>query len=127
VSYESDLEHVERVTIEVARETMQEVEGGVADVDPFIRYNQFAAYSINFTVIMRGREFVNQYLLKHEFIKRLHRRYNAEGIIIPFPIQTLHSLDSRGLEIRQFVHHNGHEHAPAASAADGENDLQATP
>jgi small-conductance mechanosensitive channel len=127
VSYDSDLEHVERVTIEVARETMEEVDGGMPDVDPFIRYNQFAAYSINFTVIMRGKEFVNQYLIKHEFVKRLHRRYREEGINIPFPIQTLHSLDSRGLEIRQFVQHNGHNDAPPARAADGESDLQATP
>jgi small-conductance mechanosensitive channel len=127
VSYDSDLEHVERVTIDVAREIMEEVDGGMPDVDPFIRYNQFAAYSINFTVIMRGKEFVNQYLIKHEFVKRLHRRYREEGINIPFPIQTLHSLDSRGLEIRQFVHQNGHDEAPPARPADGENDLQATP
>lgn len=31
----------------------------------------------------------DQYLVKHEFIKRLHRRYAQEGIVIPFPIQTV--------------------------------------
>lgn len=29
------------------------------------------------------------YLVKHEFIKRLHRRFDREGIVIPFPIRTL--------------------------------------
>jgi small-conductance mechanosensitive channel len=33
---------------------------------------------------------VNKYLVRHEFIKALHKRYNAEGIEIPFPIRTVH-------------------------------------
>lgn len=45
--------------------------------------------SVNFTVILRAREFVNQYLIKHEFIKRLHARFEEERIAIPFPIRTL--------------------------------------
>ena len=89
VHYESDLENVERVTIEVGRETMKEVTGGVPSFDPFIRYHTFADFSINFTVILRAREFVDNYLIKHEFIKRLHKRYAQEGITIPYPIQAL--------------------------------------
>lgn len=92
VSYGSDLEKVERVTIEVAKEVMERLEeeiGFIEEFEPFIRYHTFAAYSINFTVILRVTEFVNQYLLKHEFVKALHKRYQQEGILIPFPIQTL--------------------------------------
>jgi small-conductance mechanosensitive channel len=90
VSYDSDLERVERVTIEVARETLQETQGGVKEFEPFIRYHTFSDFSINFTVILRAREYVDKYLITHEFIKRLHRRYQAEGIEIPFPIRTVH-------------------------------------
>ncbi len=89
VHYESDLEHVERVTVEVAREVLQTVEGGKRDFEPFVRFNTFGDSSIGFTVILRGEEFVNQYLIKHEFIKRLHKRFKQEGIVIPFPIRTL--------------------------------------
>jgi small-conductance mechanosensitive channel len=89
VAYDSDLEHVERVTREVAVAVELEVEGGVPSYEPLIRFHTFGDSSINFSVIMRGQEFVNQYLLKHEFIKRLHRRYNEEGIEIPFPIRTV--------------------------------------
>ena len=28
---------------------------------------------------------VDQYLIKNEFIKRLHARFNQERIVIPFP------------------------------------------
>jgi small-conductance mechanosensitive channel len=90
VSYESDLEKVEKVTIEVAKETLQEVEGGVKEFEPFIRYHTFSDFSINFTVILRAKEYVNRYLIIHEFIKRLHRRYRMEGIEIPFPIRTVY-------------------------------------
>ena len=90
VSYDSDLEKVEKVTIEVAKEVMREVFGGVPEFDPFIRYHTFSHSSINFTVILRGKEFVDQYLIKHEFIKRLHKCYKEEGIVIPFPQQTVH-------------------------------------
>ncbi|HCU24910.1 MAG TPA: mechanosensitive ion channel protein MscS [Deltaproteobacteria bacterium] len=90
VDYGSDLEKVERVTIEVAREVMKTVEGGVPDFEPFIRYHTFADSSINFTTILRGKDFVSQYLIKHEFVKKLQARYRREEITIPFPIRTLH-------------------------------------
>jgi len=90
VSYASDLAHVERVTIDVAREVMREVEGGVSTFEPFIRYNEFGDSSVNFTVILRGQEFTSQFLVKHEFVKRLHARYAAEAIEIPFPQRVVH-------------------------------------
>lgn len=90
VSYDSDLEKVEQVTIEVGKEVMREVTGGVPSFEPFIRYHTFGDSRIDFTVILRGQEFVSQYLLKHEFVKRLHARYKREGIEIPFPIRTLY-------------------------------------
>lgn len=89
VDYSSDLQHVERVVTDVGRDVMMEVQGGVVDFQPFIRYHTFGDSSINFTVILRAREFVDQYLIKHEFIKRLHARFNREGITIPFPIRTV--------------------------------------
>jgi len=93
VSYASDLEKVEQVTIEVAREVMKEVPGGIPEFEPFIRYHTFADFSINFNVVLRAREFIDMYPIKHEFVKRLHRRYGQEGIEIPFPIRTVHMIN----------------------------------
>jgi small-conductance mechanosensitive channel len=89
VSDGSDLGHVEAVTVDVASSVMREVPGGVPSFQPFIRYGAFGDSSITFTVIMRGAEVVDQHLLRHEFIKRLHERYRREGIVIPFPMRTL--------------------------------------
>ena len=89
VHYSSDLAHVERVTCEVGSKIMKEVAGGVSEFSPFIRYHTFADSSINFTVILRAQQFVDSFLIKHEFIKALSQRYNSEGIVIPFPIRAV--------------------------------------
>ncbi|RJP28260.1 MAG: mechanosensitive ion channel family protein [Candidatus Omnitrophota bacterium] len=89
VHYGSDLKKVEKITCEVASQIMKEVNGGVPGFEPFIRYHTFGDFSIGFTVILRCREFVDQYLVKHEFIKKLHERYAKEHINIPYPIRAI--------------------------------------
>lgn len=90
VSYDSDLGKVERVTVDVGKQVLKKVTGGVPEFDPFIRYHTFSDFSINFTVILRVKEFVDKYLVTHEFVKALHKRYKKEGIEIPFPIRTIY-------------------------------------
>jgi small-conductance mechanosensitive channel len=85
VSYSNDLDHVERVTLQVARETVRDIEAGITDFEPFIRYHTLNSYSVDFSVVMRVREYTDQFLLKHEFLKRLKARYERENISIPFP------------------------------------------
>jgi len=106
VSYDSDLKKVERITNEVGTEVMREAEGGVPEFEPFIRYHTFDDSSINFTVILRTKEYVGNYLIKHEFIKRLHERYNKEGIVIPFPITTIH-MEKENKELVNKIHEKG--------------------
>ena len=89
VHYKTDLGRAEEVAVEVAREVMREVKGGVPEFEPFVRFNAFGDSSVNFNVILRAREFVDQYLVKHEFIKRLHARFAKEGIVIPYPIRAI--------------------------------------
>lgn len=90
VAYGSDLEQVERVTIDVARDVQRTVQGAVETHEPFIRYNELGESGIKLSVILRVKEYTDQYLLKHEFVKRLYARYGKEGIVIPFPTRTLY-------------------------------------
>lgn len=98
VAYRSDLEHVERVTAEVGAKVMADVSGGVVDFEPSIRFHTFGESGIDFSVFLGALEFSDQYLIKHEFMKRLHRRYQAEGIEIPLPMRTvvLHQPEQPG-------------------------------
>ncbi|MBJ6623832.1 mechanosensitive ion channel family protein [Streptomyces griseoincarnatus] len=89
VSYDSDLEHVERVTKEVVADVMTEITGAVPEHEPAVRFHTFGDSRIGFTVILGVAEFSDQYRIKHEFIKRLHRRYREEGIRIPSPARTV--------------------------------------
>ena len=93
VCFDSDLEKVERVTQSVAQEVMKEVPGGVPEFEPAVRFHSFGDSSIQLKVALRAKNFSDQYLLKHEFIKRLQKRYQQEGIVIPFPVRTV-KMDS---------------------------------
>lgn len=98
VSYDSDLEKVEAVTVAVAREVLSEVEGGLTDEEPFVRFEEFADFSINFLLRVPVRDFIDQFLVRHVLVKRIHERYRDEGIEIPFPIRTVVMRDRESPE-----------------------------
>ncbi len=83
VGYGADLARVERVATEVGRETLHHVQGGIADFEPLVRFNTFSELGIKFNAVLRAKEVTDQHVLRHEFIKRLHRRFNEEGIDLP--------------------------------------------
>jgi small-conductance mechanosensitive channel len=94
VSYSADPEHVELVLTEEAMNALGEVPGLVgapeAD-DPFVRFIPgFGESSLDFTLICKVREFVDQYLVQHELRKRIFNRFKKEGIEIPYPHRTVY-------------------------------------
>lgn len=89
VAYGSDLDQVERVAKEVGGEVMREVTGGVETHEPVVRFASFGESSIGVNVILRTREFAQQYVIVSEFVRRLHARFGHEGIEIPFPVRTV--------------------------------------
>jgi small-conductance mechanosensitive channel len=97
VHYRSDLEKVERVAIEVGEEVLKRVPGGVPDFKPLVRFHTFGASSIDFTVVLRGREFTDNFVIKHEFIKALSARFAREDIVIPFPIVAVNTAQEAAI------------------------------
>lgn len=91
VHYNSDLDHVERVTLEVAREILVSHEWGVDDYNTFVLFTAFDSSSINLTVMLRAKEYFNRFWVKSAFIKALHKRYAEEGIVIPYPIRAINT------------------------------------
>lgn len=85
VAYGSDLALVERITLEVARETVAAGFGAVPDVDPVVRFNQFTPSGVELVLVVRASEFVDQFSLRHELVKRLYARYREAGISLGFP------------------------------------------
>ena len=91
VHYDSDLDYVEPVTLDVAREILKTHKWGVPNYETFVVFHTFDSSSINFTVMLRTREYFNRFFIKSEFIKALHKRYAQEGIVIPYPIRAVNT------------------------------------
>ena len=94
-SYESDLQHVEQVALEVAFLVQNTVPFGAKSTPPTMVFTQFADSGINFNVILRAERFTDSNRLRHEFIKALHARFNQEGISIPYPQSVVHWPNQR--------------------------------
>jgi len=94
VAYSSDLDHVERVTVEVAKEVMGDTDGSVEGYEPSIWFDSFDDSNITFWVVLRSHGYMEMWRLKHNFIKALLRRYNQEGIEISFPARSLYFKES---------------------------------
>lgn len=96
VGYGSDLNHVEKITIEVARQIMKTVAGGIPNFEPVVRFKNFGESSIDFDLVLRAKHWTDQALIKHEVIKAIHARYAQEKIDIPFPQRVIHGPTSMG-------------------------------
>lgn len=91
VAYESDLEQVERVAIDVAKTNFYDSDKQLfTQYPPFVRFESFSNSSIDFQVYIRVKNFLEYQRIRHEYIKKLHARFNKEGIVIPFPITTVY-------------------------------------
>ncbi len=102
VAYDSDLDKVEQVVLEVAQKIQDDVtkdilaskgkiaaDASVTTAKPGIFFHTFGDSAIEFSVTLNCKAFTHQYRMKHEFIKALTKRFREEGIEIPFPVVTV--------------------------------------
>lgn len=93
VAATSDLDRVEAVTLEVAREVLRAASSAssnlgtspndasiAADEEPSVRFQGFTAATVRLTVGLRTSR--DAAAIRHEFIKRLSTRYQREGITL---------------------------------------------
>jgi small-conductance mechanosensitive channel len=90
VDYSSDLEKVEKITIDVAKKIQKKIQGAVKDFEPFIRYHTFGDSNINFSIILRVEKPVDKFIVTHEFIKELKKRFDKERIEISWPVRKIY-------------------------------------
>ena len=90
VGYGTDLDQVERVTVEVATQVLRQTKGSVEGYQPSVWYTEFGDSNINFWVVLRSHGYLDSWLVKHNFIKAVRRRYREENIEISFPARTVY-------------------------------------
>jgi small-conductance mechanosensitive channel len=89
VAHAGDLERVERVTLEAARETLASAPGATKGFEPAVRFAGYGDSGIRLAVSLSARSMRDSHVVRHDFLKRLTARYRREGIVIPFPTRTL--------------------------------------
>ena len=89
VSYDSDLRHVERVALEVAAGAREDLEEAQDEYEPLIYFTAFGDSNIDFLLLLQAGDRAASFVVRHELIKRLHERFNQEGIEINYPVRKL--------------------------------------
>jgi small-conductance mechanosensitive channel len=89
VSYDSDLEQVERVTLEECKRVQSESESAIKDQDPRFGFDSFDDSNISFWVFMQATDRLGSFALTSEIIKAIHARFILEEITINYPVRTL--------------------------------------
>lgn len=95
VSYSSDLDRVEDVALNVAREIIEELPEAVKAHEPWFAYDEFGDSNINFWVWLYATDRLGSFRVKSELIKRLHARFAEEGITINYPVRLITYEDSK--------------------------------
>ena len=100
VSYNSDIDKLERILTEEAKKAVGEVSGLLGDPEPAVRFIPgFGESSLDFTLVCHVREFTDQFPVQHELRKRLFKRFKEEGIEIPFPQRTVYLREEKDWKI----------------------------
>ena len=89
VGYNSNLEHVGEVVMEVANDLYTKMDEINKEAEPSFKFRGFGESSIDLAVYFRGNKYGDQNPIIHEFIKNIHERFKKEDIDIPYPIRTI--------------------------------------
>lgn len=89
ISYKSDLEFVEKITIETVKNLLAEYYQTDNISTPILRYHTFNNFSIDFNLIVKIKNVKDQGILKHLIIKEIKKAYEKYNIEIPYPITTV--------------------------------------
>lgn len=86
VSLDADPDHIEKVLLDEARVAIPELPGAVKGEPPIVRFIPgFGDYYLEFTLIVRVREFTAQFEVQDALRRRILHRFRREGIRIPLP------------------------------------------
>ena len=91
VAHGTDARRVEKILVEIAEKAMADgVEGLLTHFPPGASLIPgFGDSSLYFTLGVKVRRFVDQFAVQSELRKRILERFQAEGIEMPFPTQTI--------------------------------------
>ena len=93
VSYDSDLDHVEKICREVMDDLVQNDSNAIRSYGSWFAFEAFGDSNVDFWLFMQARDRVASFNLQSTLIKNLHREFRVENIIINYPVRTLQFPD----------------------------------
>ncbi len=93
VAYESDLQKVESVSMEVMQEVERDHPGAVKDYGVYFGYDAFGESNVDFWLFMQAADRLASFEVRSELIKQMHARLADENITINYPVRSLHFPD----------------------------------
>ncbi|RYG49198.1 mechanosensitive ion channel family protein [bacterium] len=85
VPLDADLDLVERVSIEAANKTQEQVNNPPVESEPNVRFRSFNDSSITVRVNVQSSTPIGRFRLTSELIRNLQAAYREAGIVIPYP------------------------------------------
>ena len=89
VAYESNLVDVEKYALEEARTVIEQSEKAIKGMEPAFGFSNFGDSNVDFYVFLQAIDRAGTFGLRSELIKRIHDRFNREGIEINYPVRKL--------------------------------------
>ena len=89
VSYASDLQHVEDVSLDVTRSVIADNAEAVKSMEPWFGFDSFGDSNVNFWIFLQATDRVGSFVVTNDLLKRLHARFAAEGIEINYPVRKI--------------------------------------
>lgn len=81
---DTDLEKVEAIVKDAANKAIKTTPGADTGYQPLFRVSEVNEYGVKAAVIVQTNEYSDQFLLKHEILSGMLKRFRKEGIELPF-------------------------------------------
>lgn len=98
VSYDSDLDQVERVSREVMERLLESDPNAVKEYGAWFAFDSFGDSNVNFWLFLQAKDRLASFDLQSELVRGLHRRFREEGIVINYPVRALQFPEGWGPE-----------------------------
>ena len=85
VDHDEDPDRIETLVLDELVRAAADIPGIRGEEPPLVRFKAFAASALEFKAYVAIRNFQDRFLITHMLMKRLHRRFKAEQIVVPVP------------------------------------------
>ena len=99
VSYNSDLFHVEKVSMEVMNDLLENDPSGVKEYGAYFGFESFGDSNVDFWLFLQAKDRLRAFVLRSNLIQRLHHRFKEEGIVINYPVRTIQMAEESNAEL----------------------------